>query len=492
MGVGFNPIREPREGAWASLQRHVDDWLKAMADEHDQVALWLLISGLLLSVAAFLLPDILSVRFDGALKDGASIVPPEGYARIVSKEVGFMFAPNWMLTGIVLLPYAVMQALKARSEIEGVFRTLIERRMLVTSAFGRPDVDMVLDAWRRRSRRMMPFLLLVLVVVFGMVIYDYLTVVLQWTTASGDALAALIRDVPPPQKVVTLHHADYEFYWSVAAIFRNSTIGATWNALFAAAAYLLIAGFGSAFLFGIFIYFIAFGGFFNRRAMERNGLRLIPDPKSDDEKGRCGFEAFEDFFDPFIQAAVATALIALAMYLQNMYLRAPEQANIVNMVFGPLTDFIRELFSGKLDFAKLVDKGLVDNIAQLTGFRFVSGIPMQIFGSAIGLLVLVVVVFAYVWSMLRGSAISGRAALRAQATAQPGAAVSGTVYTGEDIAKLAKIPVWPLGWISMNLLLSCIIVVIAALYYPRLVTLIVAVLIVRSVKSVLGRLHGGI
>jgi hypothetical protein len=218
---------------------------------------------------------------------------------------------------------------------------------------------------------------------------------------------------------------------------------------------------------------------------------LIPNPKSADTHSRCGFEEFEDFFDPFIQAAAATALIALAMYLQNMYLRAPEQSDIFEMVLKPLTGLIKQMGdTGNLNFQELFTDELLVNVVELTGFQFASRVPLQIFGSAIGLLILVVVVFAYVWSILRSSAISGQKMLAGAKPADADLNVAGTAYTAEDIEKTEKIQAWPLGWVSINFLLACIVVVIASLYYPRLVSLILAALIAQSIIKIVNRIRG--
>lgn len=472
-----------RSGIWGWC----DDFFRAAALEHFNIAFGLMFVGMLLAVASFLLPDSLSVQFDGRLKGGAMIAPPPEFAgkavagggTIAPKQVGYGFAPNWLLTGILLLPLAVMQALKARASIEKVIETLVDRRMLVTTDFQTPDKAKILEAWRTRSRKIMPFVAIVAAVVIAMVIYDYLDVVAQWTIATGPELSKLANGV-------TLHHPDYEFDWSVAAAFKDTTVNRWLNLAFAGAAYFVIAGFGSAFLFGVFIYFIAFGGFFERHKLERQGLMLIPNPQSTDSKSRCGFEEFEEFFDPFIQAAVLTALIALAIYLQNMYLRAPEQPDIFVMVLKPLTDLIKEMGIP----GELIQKDLFANIVELTGFQFISRVPLQIFAAAIGLLILVIVVFGYVWSILRSSAISGQKILKGAKKRDEDLIVAGAAYTDADIGKTDDIQVWPLGWVSINFLLPCIVLVIASLYYPRLVSLILAALIAQSIKTVVNKIQG--
>ena len=268
-------------------------------------------------------------------------------------------------------------------------------------------------------------------------------------------------------------------------MFRGTEINPWVNVIFAGLAYLFIAALGTCFLFATFFYFFAVGGFFSKTNLKNLNLILLPNPKSGD--ARCGFEVFEEFFDPFIQTAVATAAIALAMYLQNVYLRAPTQPDIFTMVLGPIQDMVEKLLEnpGEFQLGDIVNLGLLINIKELSGFKF-TGIPLQVFGSAVALLLIVVIVFGYVWWFLRESALSGKDALSKHGNSP----VAGVIYTEDERAKIDEIQVWPIGWISLNLLLSCIAVVIASLWWPRLITLILALFIVRALTRVIKTIRG--
>ena len=458
---------------WARMDRAVE----RLAERFHGVAVGLFLTGLLLAVGSFLI-GVFGVEFDGELKYGLRITAPEGQT-LVPKQVGFGFAPNWFLTGAFLLPYAIMQLLKARLAVEPLIETLIDRQMLVTTSFERPDSGAVIDAWREKSRQMMPVVFFVVVVVFGLAVYDFVSVVAQWTLADEAQLIALVGDG------VTLHHKDYEFDWSVAAIFASTDINPLVNVVFAGAAYLAIAALGACFLFAGFIYFFVFGNFFSHQNLCKQELQLVPNPKSEDS--RCGFEVFEEFFDSFIQAAVVAAVIALGMYLQNIYLRAPEQGHIASMVLGPVQSIIEDLMNNasELKLGDLLGSGMLQNVYELSGYEF-GGVPLQVFGSAVALLLIVVIVFGYVWWFLRASALQGAATLSARGAGM----VSGSHYTAEDLKKLSEISVWPLSWISVNLLLACIVVIIACVWWPRLVALFLALAIYRAIVTVYKALAG--
>lgn len=460
-----------------SLWGRMDRSVRTAAANFHEIAIVLVIIGLMLAVASFLI-DVMSVTFDGKLKGGAVIDPPKNFTRIVSKQVGFGYAPNWLLTGFLFLPYAVMQALRARSAIERVIDALIEQRMLVTLAFEAPNREEILESWNKRSRRMMPVVSLVALTVFGLVVYDFMTVVAQWTIASEAGLRELAEGV-------TLHHKDYEFDWSVAATFEATKINPWVNVIFAGLAYLYIAAFGTCFLLAAFFYFTAVGGFFSKNSLARQNLRLIPNPRSAD--ARCGFEVFEEFFNPFIQAAMLTAVIAFTMYLQNIYLRAPVQADIFTMILEPIQIIVENLieFSEKTTLGDLTNLRLLTDITVLSGYEFI-GIPLQVWGGSIMLLLIVMLVFGFVWATLRDNALSGAHALAAHGVSP----VAGVTYTDNERARIHHIQVWPLSWISMNLLLACIVLVIASLWWPRLITLIVALIIVRVMAKVIGTIRG--
>ena len=465
-------------GPVGRLCARLDDLAARWAAEYQTTFIVLLVTGLLLIVAAYLL-DVLSVPFDGALRGGAVILSPPGAEAIVTKQVGYGFAPNWALTGFVLLPYAVMQALKARYGVEGMIGDLIDQRMLVTDAFGKPDPETVLGVWRRRSRGMMPLATLVVVIVMALVVWDFVTVVAQWDVASDAELRSLAAGVD-------LHHGDYEFDWSVAAAFAKPPVAGWADLLFAGIAYLVVAAFGAAFLYAAFFYFLAFGNFFSRSNLKRSGLLLVPNPR--DEDPRCGFGTLAQFFEPFVLCAAATALIALAMYLQNLYLRAPGQEDIVSMVFQPVEQIIGKLVdSPEAGLGALADTGVFTSIATLTGIDFSEvRLPLQVVGSAVGMLLLVIIVLGYVWYFLRESAVSGRDRLLEHGE-QP---VAGTTYSADELARIHKIQVWPVGWISVNLLLACIGVVIASMWWPGLVALILAMLVYRALRTVYKAVRG--
>lgn len=459
-------------GGSGSLWGRMDRFVATAADNAYGIGVALLIICLLLALAAFFI-DVLAVTFDGNLKGGTIIDPPEGFDSIEPKQVGFLAAPNWFLTGFLFLPYAVMQALKVRSAIEPVIDALVENRMLVTQSFEVPNREAILLAWRKRSQHWMPVVSFVALIVFGLVVFDFIDVVAQWTLASETKLAELAKDV-------TLHHGDYEFDWSVAAVFEATTINRWVNVIFAGLAYLFIAAFGACFLFAAFFYFFTVGGFFSKSNLTKLDLVLLPNPRSTD--ARCGFEVFEEFFDPFIQTAIVTAVIALSMYLQNIYLRAPTQPDIFVMVLGPIQAIVEKLLESPGDFnlGDFTNLGLLTNIKELSGFKF-NEIPLQVFGSAVALLLIVLIVFGYVWWFLRESALSGKDVL----TKHGNSPVAGVLYTEDERARIDEIQVWPIGWISLNLLISCIAVVILSLWWPRLIALILALFIYRALSRLI-------
>lgn len=466
----MNDEQEEPKKFWGRL----DDFIERCANYFVEITVGLMLLGLLITVGAFLL-GVIGVEFDGGLKGGTTVYGPDG-KNIVTKQVGFGWAPNWMLTGVVLLPYAVMLALKARLAVPDLISTLINNNMLVTGAFEKPDERTLMELWRQKSRRVLPFVFLVVIVVFGLVVYDFVDVVAQWILASPDQLAAMIND---PNDKVTLHHKDYEFDWSIVASFENHTINKWANLLFSGAAYIYMAGFGAAFLFGAFFYFMAFANFFAAHNLRRNGLQLIPNPRSTDK--RCGYEEFERFFDPFVQMAVVSSLIALGMYLQNVYLRAVDQTSIFKMIFEPIQNILEKLLDadGEMTLGELANLGVLKNIYELSGFSF-GGIPLQVTGSAIALLLITMFVFAYIWWFLRESALDGARNLIARESNPE----LDSDYSEAEVERVKEIDVWPVSWISVNLLACCIVVVIASIWWPRLVTLFVAYGIYVAIKRV--------
>lgn len=383
----------------------------------------------------------------------------DGFSPLDTKQVGFLYAPNWAFASIVLMPLAILNLLNARGGIEDLIKTLVRRKMLISTRGEVINETNLLVEWSKESTRwsFVCFLLFLFMAMFTMYV-DFYDVVWQWNMSPSEQLRAFAP--------LHLSHPRFEFDWSVASIFDGAT-GQRWaKVTFSLIAYILIPVCGAGFLLSGFVWFLCFCTFFSRSSLRRKGMVLVPDTTSTDEKNRVGFENFEEVFDHLVQAAIFTALLALVMHLQNVFLRSPTYATIIEMVFDGAIKAASEL---------VLNWSLMPILTYLTTIQTVldvpiSGVNFQVFISALAMILLAAIVVGSIWMWLRRSAIDGKRYLIQQ----------------HDLSEakaeiLRKMNIWPVGWISLNLLISIMFIVFMSMYVVNLVALIIFIYLIHVV-----------
>ncbi|HTN60480.1 MAG TPA: hypothetical protein VL147_02870 [Devosia sp.] len=445
-----------------------DKYWRLMALKAEVVAGLVFVGGFLLFGFALYL-GLNSVQFDGHFKGGAALMTPEGAPAQVVKEVGFFYAPNWLLTGLILLPLALLYLFRTRVAIEPLIIKLVERGMLVRVNGARANEAEVLALWQRHSGWWSNVATCVFVATVAFtVIADFIPVVWNWNLSSPEVVSAFITD-----NAMTLGHPTYEFDWSVASTFANSKISGWVNVTFGFFAYLLIPLIGSATMFSAMIWLFSTHGVFNANSLAAEGYKLLPDVMGSDD--RCGFELFEEFFDNLVRATFITALIVVSMHLQNVYLRAPDQANIIDMVFGDdLGTLGRNLAKG--DFAEIIRNGLGLQDAWRTLGSSATEFSAQTYIAVVALMMLAVILFGMVWGWLRTSAIRGQDEMIA--------ALADERYRLQR-EKLETMKVWPIGWAGINIIIASVVIVAGSMVWPNFLYLVVALLVVAAITGLI-------
>lgn len=436
------------------------DWL---VKDATRVVFSLVLIGLALTIVSFGL-NLHDVVFNGRLIDGTEILGPKGN-QISPKQVGFIWAPNWALTGIILLPGAVYYALLARGEVEATIRRLIERQMLVTRDFKKANVDEILKMWKRESRGWTIHITGAFLLAVGLVFFlDFIPVVGWWLLAEPSQIEALVNN---PKNPVNIQNDTYEFDWSIAATFENTDVYWLPNLVFAAAAYLVIGILGSGFLLASFIWFASVISFFSKSRLREHGLYLIPDIKSKDPHKRKGFENFEPFFTDLILASIFTISIGVMMHLQNVYLRAPSQTSIVEMIFS---DTITKLETAK-DLGDVF--GVFTSMSEVLEVP-ASSITMQTYAGHIILILVAFIVFSCIWIWLRNLAYRSVDILGIKEN-----------LNEKETANLKKnMNIWPVGWISLNRLIAIFALIAVSMWFVNFIALIILFFIGVAAKQI--------
>lgn len=439
------------------MLRSINRAWDSAADQAEFICGLTVVIGLLLIGASYVL-DIHSVQFDGSLQDYRLLTNDDGaLTTFAPKEVGYLLAPNWGLTGLIFLPLAFLSALRARASIKPLLRSLVDKNMLVSSSFELVSKDLVVEQWEKESSKWTAIGIVMFIFSFVLVmIVDFVPVVANWLLSSP-------QEIKEMAKSMTLQHDTFEFDWSVAATFKDPVIDPVPNLAFGFFAYIVIAAIGSGFLFASFISFIALCAFFSPTKLESRGLILLPKVDSDDP--RLGFESFENFFEHLVQASIFTATIAVSMHLQNVYLRAPKYEDIIEMVFGDTIDKMR---------AAISDFDLTAIINNLTSTSQALGVPLkemtlQSFASSLALFMICAVVFICVWVWLRVAALDGQKRLRDLDT-----------LSKDQKRRLDQMNIWPVGWISLNSLIIIAILVGLSMWYVNFVSVVIIYFIIRA------------
>ena len=112
------------------------------------IAILTLLAGLLLTATSFML-GIHDIRFDGSVS--GQMVPGFPDATEYTKQVGYVWAPNWSITGIIFLPLALFNLLLAIRTIERLLHELVDTGMLRHRDFSSPNPEEVIAHWRRQD-----------------------------------------------------------------------------------------------------------------------------------------------------------------------------------------------------------------------------------------------------------------------------------------------------------------------------------------------------
>ncbi|MCP5075363.1 MAG: hypothetical protein GY947_18985 [Rhodobacteraceae bacterium] len=438
------------------MLNYVDSLWRRAGEQALLVAMVLMVLGITVSITSFFL-SLHDVEWNGFVADEMVTDFPADKV----KQVGFMWAPNWGLAAIILLPMAIYKLLLARGDVEPLIGSLVSTNMLRNINGDPIDSDQLMKDWKKETKvwiflSLMLFSLAAILTLYG----DFYQVVLQWLL-SEEYAAELIADANNP---VTFYDPTFEFDWSVAALFVGSGVNTIANIIFSFVAYLLVPVFGAGLLLSGFVWFLAFCTFFSPAKLRQRGMIIVPDVTSADK--RLGFENFEDMFDHLVQAGIYTSILALSMHLQNVFLRSAEHETILDMVFGVAFEKVGGAYD-KMAFGELTDYVL--SVNTVINAR-IDGTNIQMFISALAMMLLALIVIGSIWAWLRRAALVGK---RFQQQ-------SGQL-SDEELARLKKMKVWPVGWISINKLLIIMILVFASMYIVNLISFLSIVILVYAV-----------
>lgn len=432
-----------------------DRLLFDMARIRTGVSVGYLICGIFLLMVSFGL-KLHHVEFDGTTSAGVV----SGLNPGAVKQVGYVWAPNWAFASILVLPLAIFNLLAARGSAEMILYSLTDRKMLVRTNGGHVDLEYLKQEWQKTTRSWSVF---TLASIFGIGVFiittDFLPVVGNWLSSEQFRQDNMVG--------LNISHPDYEFDWSIAALFLSTDLSWQANYAFSLAVYLLVPIFGAGLIFGMFIWLASISTFFSTERLKTEGYVVIPDLESKDP--RRGFEVFENLFDNLLRAGLMTAVMALCMHYQNVFLRTPSHENILEMLFADTVDVANGALSG--DFGPMMAYFVsFDKIIYIDN----SGISLQTYATALVNLLIFVIIMGLMWRWLRKLAVNGL-----------GYTARNIPVTPAQKKRLQTMEIWPVGWMSKTLLLLVVALTLAAMYYVNLLPLVIFVLVIYGVKNLI-------
>ena len=375
--------------------------------------------------------------------------------RLVTKEVGFLWAFSWSLGCLLIIPAIVSFGLYAYKELPQLFDQLARRRMVVDDYLQPVSADTIKDYWRRHARVIAILSALVFVVSIGYTLWEFHHVVGRHYLAGA---------FPPD---IGLADAYQERDWSVAALLGTpeaQRIDKTANGIFALFVYFVYVGLASGFTYSVYIYLLGVAAFVYALADRGQGLRLIPDLRGTDAvyDRRAGLQLFEPLIQNALFVTLLTFLLLFLIHLQNVYLRVP-QASIFAFAFP-------ELGGGEGWLAKL--EALAGAVTARAGLANLNSALAYGFGSFLFVIVLVILSVT-----LRLAAQRSRRWLEQYLSDEAAALPSWMAPLGREkcLARLGGMSLWPARWPRVNQLAVASVVAALCLVFYKVGLILVIV-----------------
>lgn len=379
----------------------------------------------------------------------------------VTKDVGFLWAFNWSLAALLIVPAMVGFGLYTYKELPQLFEQLAKRRMVVDDYLQPVSADTIKDYWRRHARVIALVSAFAFVCSIGYTLWEFYHVVGRHYLAGAFPTGVGLAD------------AYQERDWSVAALLGTpeaARIDKAANGLFALLVYFVYVGLASGFTYSVYIYLLGVASFVYALAHRGEGLRLIPDLRGADAAydRRAGLQLFEPLVQNALFVTLLTFLLLFLIHLQNVYLRVPH-STIFAFAFP-------ELGGGEGLLAKL--EALAGAVTARAGLANLNSALAYGFGSFLFVIVLVILSVT-----LRLAAQKSRHWLEEHLADEGSALPAWLAPLGREkcLARLAAMSLWPARWPRVNqLAIASVIAALCLVFYKVGLVLVIVGLAMTS------------
>lgn len=353
------------------------------------------------------------------------------------KYVGYATAPNWSFGFTILVPFAIMFFLATVQSFEQAIANLRNAGMLVKYDFA-PTTESAIASSIADFHTKLTYLLV------GGLGVGLLEGLIEWYVGSGSQLLRGNLDLASKKD------------WSVAALFSPPATTPMIDGVFGILAFLYQGIFIGVFISFLVLLCLASAQIsrFATSTQNQGDILLVADLKSNDH--RCGFEAFDDFFDNMLLfSAFAVSLFYLSQ-IQNNYLRNESTAKT-------MWEFLRKEFlegaaaASSTDYLQIA-KVVATNLFEPTFINFSN------ISTFFGALLLLVIVMLIIVIVLRQAALD---TMRRTLTALNNGRMDPGKLVPNAQKKIEEMQVWPLAYMQFNTLVLLIATAILSIIFYK-------------------------
>jgi hypothetical protein len=378
-------------------------------------------------------------------------------ANCESREVGYLWAPNWSLTYAILGPLALFLMLETLKGIRGALDYLSKTEMIRNDHM-EPVSDCVSSrAWEKGTRARRWFLVVCAGLVPALLAYP------EWYSHNLTRLmAGVCNDCEP---------SDYD--WGLAAIIKGTGKVVSWRAN---SAFDFVAFTCEALLIGATVACFIYLLHLDQVLPGPEGLVdkcLVPNLRSSDP--RRGFQKFEQPLQLMLNACLTFFLICYSIRINRLYMRSVGYTSVVDFVQRDVTGLV------KTKGVELQGSGLGSKAFGLFSFLFAAQSDPRYQDFLAGIALMLIAIFSLVVIILtiRGAAQRAKENAEAYYEGENSQSLFG-LSIEEERKRTRKMTTWPLEWryFHLNALLAIMGMAIVSLWYYRIGFYIVLVVIV--------------
>ena len=382
----------------------------------------------------------------------------------IHKQVGFIWAFNWSIGLIVLMPLLLYFGFLSYRGFKTSLASLASKQMVSKQDGTSVSLDDLFDAWKGILVSLAIIVVVIIGIVLGYAYWEYREVVGQHFE----------KDHYPE---ISLHDPRQEKDWSIAALLTSAEpeaveIDKRANKVFSLVVYLLLPGLGTGVAFGFFFFLIGFIWY-----LIKISDKFVFLPDLNDSDSRRGFQVFAEVVENAIWVTMTVFLICYLMIIQNLFLR-DESKSIFDFMVPELRKGYEALVGGEIEQALSDASGLI--VTHPGGGNLQAGLSF-----VVAFLVTVIIVAFVIMSLRHIARECQQRVLERLKDGQLVPTRAEQLNKEEQIKRARDMNYWPASWPKVNTLLLLVFVSVLCIVFYKFGLFFAGAVIVCLVAKVL-------